>query len=73
LLATTLDAYCPSKRLAFYIDGPVHAGREERDAELRELLRRRHGIKPVSIRYEGYGKEAKEQVKREMRRILREA
>jgi len=72
LLATTPDAYCPSKKLAFYIDGPVHAGREERDAELRELLWKRHGIKPVSIRYESYSKEAKEQVKREIRRILEE-
>lgn len=36
--------------LAVFLDGPVHQGREDRDEELRDLLRRR-GVKVLSIAY----------------------
>jgi very-short-patch-repair endonuclease len=65
VMSTTPDIYFPEQRLAIYIDGPVHRGREERDEALRELLARRHGVKVVSIPYERFSL-------REKRRILEE-
>jgi len=72
LESTTPDAYHPKKNLAIYIDGPVHKGREERDERLRELLWKRYGITPIAIKYDRYSKEKKEQIKREIRKILAE-
>ena len=47
--------------LAVFIDGVVHIGREDRDEELRELLRKR-GVKVLSFAYEAPTKEAVNQV-----------
>jgi very-short-patch-repair endonuclease len=51
LQKTTPDFWFPGKRIAVYVDGPVHVGREDRDEALRELLRKRHGVNVVSIPY----------------------
>lgn len=65
LQSTIPDA--ESEDTVFYFDGPVHVGREERDSELRELLAKRYGKRVVSISYEAYSEEAKEEVKRQVR------
>jgi very-short-patch-repair endonuclease/transposase len=51
LQKTTPDFWFPDKRIAVYLDGPVHEGREDKDELLRELLRKRHGVNVVSIPY----------------------
>ena len=51
LQKTTPDFWFPDKRIAVYVDGPVHVGREDRDEALRELLRKRHGVNVVTIAY----------------------
>jgi very-short-patch-repair endonuclease len=53
---TIPDFFFPDKRLAVYIDGPVHSGREDRDQELRDALRRR-GYKVLELSYEKPTKE----------------
>jgi len=54
LVSTTPDFYFPSHNLAVYVDGAeVHAGKEERDERLREMLGKRHGLKVLSLTYEG--------------------
>ena len=57
LQSTTPDYYLPTKNLAIYLDGPVHEGREDRDDALRELLRKRHGIRVLSIPYKSKSEE----------------
>jgi ParB/RepB/Spo0J family partition protein len=51
LQKTTPDFWFPDKRIAVYVDGPVHVGREDRDEALRELLRKRHGVNVVTVAY----------------------
>lgn len=53
LRSTRPDYYFRKENLAVYLDGAVHKGREDRDQALRELLQKRHGVKVVSIGYEG--------------------
>jgi len=55
LLVTTPDFYFPDLEVAVYLDGrKAHAKREERDRELRDLLRKRYNVKVVEISYEKY-------------------
>lgn len=72
LQSTTPDAQGTEQcsKTVFYIDGAVHAGREDRDEQLRELLSKRYGFRVVSIRYEGYSKLAKEEIKQKIRDSL---
>ena len=51
LKTTTPDFYFPKKKLAVYLDGVVHQGKEDRDQKLRTLLTKRHDIKVLSIPY----------------------
>lgn len=60
--ATTPDFYFVDKRLAIYIDGPVHNGHEDRDDLIREQLTKRHGIRVVSINYEVFTQQETERV-----------
>ena len=62
---TTPDIYIPKKRVAIYLDGPVHKGREDRDEALRELLAKRYDIKVLSIPYKRFSK-------KELKRIVNE-
>ena len=55
--------------LSVFLDGPVHEGREDRDEELRDLLRKR-GVKVLSIRYERPTKEAVEEAVKQILEIL---
>jgi len=49
---TTPDLFFPDINLAIYIDGEqVHLNKEERDMELRRLLKKRHGCKVRSYTY----------------------
>ena len=62
---TTPDFYFPEKRLAVYLDGEkVHFKRQDRDETIRELLRKRHKVKVLSITYKGNSE-------RERQRILK--
>jgi very-short-patch-repair endonuclease len=72
VMSTTPDIYFPEQRLAIYIDGPVHKGREDRDEALRELLAKRHGLKVVSIPYERYSQKEKERILEVISKILYE-
>lgn len=69
-MSTTPDIYFPEQRLAIYIDGPVHKGREDRDEALRELLAKRHGLKVVSIPYERYSQKEKERILEEILKFI---
>jgi len=52
LQSTTPDFFFPNINLAVYIDGDVvHRNREEKDVELRRLLKKRHGCKILSYTY----------------------
>ena len=73
VLSTTPDAQGTKQfsKVVFYIDGEaVHAGREDRDERLRELLAKRYGFRVVSIRYKSYSQAAKEEVKAKIRENL---
>ena len=54
--STKPDFYFPDQRLAVYLDGPTHLGKEERDEALRQLLSKRYGVKVLSIPYNRYSK-----------------
>jgi len=71
LQQTTPDFYFPERRTAIYIDGPVHAKREDRDELLRELLAKRYDVKVVSIAYKAFTKEETERVFHEIMEALR--
>ena len=58
----TADLYFPKQRLAVFLDGPVHKGREDRDEALRELLWKRHNVEPLTIEYESYTKEQVQEI-----------
>jgi len=60
--STTPDLFFPNKKLAIYLDGPVHEGKEERDEALREALAKQHGVTVVSIPYEAYSGKSVEEV-----------
>ena len=58
LLSTVPDFVFPSHNLAVYLDGKaVHEGKQsDRDDELRDLLRKRHGMRILSIPYSSKSK-----------------
>jgi len=59
--STTPDLFFPNKKLAIYLDGPVHEGKEERDDARREALAKQHGVIVVSIPYQACsGREVEE-------------
>jgi very-short-patch-repair endonuclease len=70
LLSTVPDFVFPAQNLAVYLDGKaVHNGRQDRDDELRDLLRKRHGMRVLSITY---GSKSKGEVDRIFNEIVRE-
>lgn len=71
LLSTVPDFVFPAQNLAVYLDGKaVHNGKQlDRDDELRELLRKRHGMRVLSITY---GSKSKGEVDRIFNEIVRE-
>jgi len=70
--STTPDLYFPKARLAVYLDGPVHEGREERDEALRDLLAKRYDVRVLSLRYEAFTDKAKQQILEEIKVALGE-
>jgi very-short-patch-repair endonuclease len=62
LQRTRPDYYFPQQNIAVYLDGEVHRGREDRDDDLRQLLKRRHGVQVVSILYEGSSEATENQI-----------
>lgn len=55
VLSTKPDLYLPDHNLAIYLDGEeVHKNREERDTELRILLKKRHKTEVLSLTYTAY-------------------
>lgn len=71
LLSTTPDFVFPSQNLAVYLDGKaVHNGKQlDRDDELRDLLRKRHGMRVLSITY---GSKSKGETDRIFNEIVKE-
>ena len=57
LESTTPDFYFPNQRIAVYVDGVVHKGKEQRDTALRDKLAKRHNLQIVSIPYESFTKQ----------------
>lgn len=70
LQSTTPDFYFPKQKLAIYVDGPVHKGKEERDSRLRDLLTKRHEVRVVSIPYESFTKQEVERVFKQIKEAL---
>jgi len=62
LQTTTPDFYFPNKKLAVYLDGPVHKGREDRDEKLRGLLKKRQGVNVLSVPYTSMSKQETERI-----------
>ena len=63
LQATTPDFWFPKQNLACYLDGlDVHRNRQDKDELLRELLTKRHGVRVLSITYEGTGQTEQDRV-----------
>jgi ParB/RepB/Spo0J family partition protein len=71
LLSTVPDFVFPSQNLAVYLDGKaVHNGKQlDRDDELRDLLRKRHGMRVLSITY---GSKSKGETDRIFNEIVKE-
>lgn len=67
LQRVTADFYLPQRNLAVYLDGAPHAGREDRDAALRERLATRHGVTVLSVPYTNNSQKAEDAV---LRRIM---
>ena len=70
LQSTEPDLFFPTKGIVIYLDGPVHRGREDRDAELREQLAKRHNIKVVAIEYKTFSKAEVERVWKEVQEAI---
>jgi very-short-patch-repair endonuclease len=70
VLSTTPDFYFPNRNLAVYLDGSVHDGKQDRDEQLRESLTKRHGLKVISIPYDG---SSQQEVDRVLEQIIKEA
>ncbi len=50
---TIPDFYFPKEKVAVYVDGEVHEGKEEHDDWIRGQLANRYGLKVVPLRYKG--------------------
>lgn len=48
---TSFDFYVSDSRVAVYLDGPVHKGREDRDEAIRDRVKRR-GLKVIEVDYD---------------------
>jgi very-short-patch-repair endonuclease/DNA-binding CsgD family transcriptional regulator len=70
LQSTTPDFYFPKQKLAVYVDGPVHKGKEERDSYLRDLLTKRHQVRVVAIPYLAFSKQEVERVFEQIKEAL---
>jgi very-short-patch-repair endonuclease len=66
LQRTFADYYDPQQNVAFYLDGEVHRGREDRDDALRQLLTKRYGVRVVSILYEGSSEATEDKIVQEI-------
>jgi len=62
LQQTIPDFWIPELKLAIYLDGKPHRGREDHDELLREQLRKRHGVRVLSIPYEANTEQERERV-----------
>lgn len=63
IVKTTPDFYFPNENLAVYLDGEkVHLKRQDRDENLRLLLKKRHKIEPVAIVYRDNSKKSEDEI-----------
>jgi len=62
------DIYFPEYNVSVFIDGPVHEKRE--DLANRELLSKRYRQRVLTVRYEDYTKEQREEVLKEILEFL---
>jgi len=63
IVKTTPDFYFPQADLAIYLDGEkVHMKHEDRDQNLRILLKKRHNIEPVGIVYRDNSKKTEDEI-----------
>lgn len=73
VLSTTPDYWFPDKRVAVYLDGKkVHFKRQDKDARLRYLLKKRHRIRVLSITYDGNSKRERRRIVEEIKQFLEE-
>lgn len=71
VLSTQPDYYFPDKNLAVYLDGfKVHFKRQHKDERLRYLLKKRHGVKVLSITYNGNSKRERKRIVEEIKAFL---
>lgn len=73
-LVTTTPEFTLSKgdvKIGPYLDGEAaHKNRQERDEELRALLQKRHGVKPLSIMYKRYSKAEEDRIFKQIKEAL---
>jgi hypothetical protein len=72
ILETVPDIYLPSQNLAIYLDGEaVHANKQDRDEQLRDLLAKRTGLKVHSYTYDSASEKEVERVTKEILSIVK--
>lgn len=70
LESTTPDIFLPDKRIAIYLDGPIHKGREDQDEELRGKLAKRYGVKVLSISYKANTKKEFKSIMQQIEEVI---
>lgn len=71
VVSTVPDFYFPERKLAVYLDGEkVHLKRQDKDERLRTLLRKRHGVKVLSIMYNGNSKRKTREIVEQIKEAL---
>lgn len=73
-LVTTTPDLCLTKgdmKIAVYLDGETaHKSRGDRDVELRDLLEKRKGVKPMGITYSQYSKGEEDRIFKKIKEVL---
>jgi hypothetical protein len=69
---TIPDIYLPAQNLAIYLDGEaVHNGKQDRDEQLRDLLKRRHGVNFLSFSYDSTSQKEVDRVTKEILAVVK--
>jgi len=71
LAATIPDLYFPRQKLAIYIDGPVHKGKQvEKDEELRTMLESKRKVNVAVLKYDNDTDEEFQRLMAEIRKLI---
>jgi len=69
---TIPDIYLPAKNTVIYLDGEaVHSGKQDRDEQLRDLLKKRTGLKVLSYSYDSTSQKEVERVTKEILSVVK--